>query len=247
MGWFSRRNEEKLLIVSERQSRIEKDLRTLQSDVSKLTAALVVREPATATAAEAYDGLRKAVMAGPQARRQMLVQLVELTDFAERNISIVEMRQILDEQRKRAGLVDITDGGTYPELFEIVEGSGELISVRRPAWVDEQTGQVIQRGTAVAEPKPIEPEAMPVPESETEDQSAEIAPTVLSEPPTETQQDGSGDPALLPADAGADKGSDIPVGEPSVTPPLENDAHDIKQDSSDSGQQQSISESERGN
>lgn len=148
MGWFSRRAEEQVAIVADRQGRIEEDLRRTAQEMSALTAALVVREPATATAAQAYDGLRKAVMAGAQARRELLVNLVELTELLDHDVDIEDVRSLVEELRLRAHLVQDVDVAARPAHFTVLDGVGDSVRVNKVAWVDEQTGALIKRGLA---------------------------------------------------------------------------------------------------
>ncbi len=163
MGWFSRRSEEQVAVVADRQERMENDLRELTRQVSSLGSALVVREPATATAAQAYDGLRKAVMAGAQARRLLLVQLVELSDMLDHDVAIEDLRSFAQELRLRANLGQDLDAVAHPNHFEVLDGSGNSVRVVKPAWVDDQTGALIRRGMVERFQSQALPAAAPTP------------------------------------------------------------------------------------
>jgi hypothetical protein len=115
--------------------------------LERLDAALIVREPGTARAAEAYDGLRKTVAAAAADRRRLSVVLVDLHDRLDGGISVEDLKSVVDEWVMTHGLV--RDGvGNYPEAFDIVEGAGHgtELEVIQPAWVDSNAGVVVKRG-----------------------------------------------------------------------------------------------------
>lgn len=108
--------------------------------------ALIVREPGTARAAEAYEGLRKSVATAARERRQHLAQLVEFVDAIERGATVETLRQRCEQWCIEAGLERRSD--VMPEWFAVVEGEGPVLEVVAPAWVDSASGQLVKQGTA---------------------------------------------------------------------------------------------------
>jgi hypothetical protein len=129
--------------------------------------ALIVREPGTARAAEAYEGLRKSVATAARERRQHLAQLVEFVDAIERGATVETLRQRCEQWCIEAGLERRSD--VTPEWFAVVEGEGPVLEVVAPAWVDSASGQLVKQGTARRLPGEIATTA--------EDDSAEVTTT----------------------------------------------------------------------
>ena len=198
MGWFSRHAEEQVAIVADRQEQIAKDMRQTAKDLSALSAALVVREPATATAAQAYDGLRKAVMAGAQARRELLVDLVELTELLDHDVEIEDIRSFVEELRLRAHLAQDGDVAARPAHFTVLDGVGDTVRVNKVAWVDEQTGALIKRG--LAERVASQGRALPIGETEV----AEAA-SVDPQPDAPAAQESRGGDKVAPVHEASDE------------------------------------------
>lgn len=119
--------------------------------------ALIVREPGTARAAEAYEGLRKGVATAARERRQHLAQLVEFVDAIERGATVETLRHRCEQWCLEAGLERRSD--VVPEWFSVVEGEGPVIEVIDPAWVDGTSGQLVKQGTARRVPGEIAAEA----------------------------------------------------------------------------------------
>jgi hypothetical protein len=128
--------------------------------------ALIVREPGTARAAEAYEGLRKGVATAARERRQHLAQLVEFVDAVERGATVETLRRRCEQWCLEAGLERRAD--VVPEWFSVVEGEGPVLEVVEPAWVDGTSGQLVKQGTARRVPGEIAAEAA----TETPDQPA---------------------------------------------------------------------------
>lgn len=147
MGWFGSRERTTLELLAERQRRTEEEVLLLGRTVGEIHASLVVRDPGNRLSAEAYDGLRKTVIAGATQRRAHLVQLVEFATALERGADTQQLRSLVEEWLIQADVAQFTDP-SRPECFEILGGSGEGLAVLAPAWIDSQTGALIKRGTA---------------------------------------------------------------------------------------------------
>lgn len=116
---------------------------------------LIVKEPTTGLAAEAYDGLRKQVVASAGERRSHLVQLAILATAVNRAGSIDDLRPLVREWLDQAGvrpLSEVPRGAHVQDLFEDVEGKGlagaAAIEVLEPAYLDSATGVVLRLGRA---------------------------------------------------------------------------------------------------
>ena len=116
--------------------------------LNRIEAALVVRDPGNARSVEAYEGLRKQVIAAANERRRMLVMLVQLNTAIAAGASTNAVHARVDEWSDQAGL-EAVYGPVTPELFEVT-GPGEHLRVHRPAWVDRNSGMVVSRGIAEA-------------------------------------------------------------------------------------------------
>ena len=158
MGWFSARQQASLDMLAERQRRTEEEMTAIAKIVGEIHTALVVRDPGTRLSAEAYDGLRKTVIAGATQQRAHLVQLVELSTALDRGADATQLTSMVDEWLIQAGLAQVTDA-RRPDLYEVLGGAGDSLHILSAAWVDSQNGALIKRGTAerVQMPSPVLP------------------------------------------------------------------------------------------
>lgn len=140
---------------------------------------LMIREPGSTAAAEAYEGLRKQVIATSTERRQHLVQLAEFETALRNGASISALQALVDGWMQQAGLTRVHKA--TPEdmdlLFELTEDSGPEFKVTAPAYVDAKSRSVIRtgRGRKVA----------------SEGSVASRPETLQTEPAAEAEQDGS--------------------------------------------------------
>lgn len=196
--------------------------------IRDIDVALIVREPGTARAAEAYEGLRRSVATAARERRQHLAQLVEIADAIERGASIDTLRQRCEQWCLEAGLERRSD--VVPEWFSVVEGEGPVLEVIAPAWVDSASGQLVKQGTARRVPGEIgkAPAAASTPARAADAPSAPSAP---SEPGLAAE-----DVADDPAEAAA---TPEPQGRPERAQeqeePEEPEARDERRDEPDDG------------
>jgi hypothetical protein len=149
MGWVSRHQ------LNDMQNQIDE----LRKQIAEIHGSLVVRDPGSTMSANAYDGLRKAVMAGAKARTAHLAQLAYLAEAVDRGSDQETMQSQVEEWLLQAGVRQVVDGPA--EFYEVLEGSGEMLQVLSPAWVDEQTGRIVKQGKARRIPAP--PRVAPAP------------------------------------------------------------------------------------
>lgn len=141
--------------VSERLTRLEH-----AADLIKTV--LMVREPETIHAANAYDGLRKQIVAASGERRSHLGQLTAMAVALSRATDVADLRPQVEEWLRQASIVELWNvpkGHRAQELFEAPDGGnleGETrLEVHEPAYVDSVTGVVLRLGRAHALDVPI--------------------------------------------------------------------------------------------
>lgn len=120
----------------------------LERHSEKMELILMVREPGSAAAAEAYDGLRKQIIAGVTDRLAHLTQLVQF-DAALRNEASPEiLSSMVNGWIDASGLLVVFDPPHEQRelLFEVVEDLKGEPEVLEPAYVDVQSSRVIRRG-----------------------------------------------------------------------------------------------------
>ena len=118
---------------------------------------LIVKEPGTVHAANAFEGLRKQVVAASGERRTHLSQLAAMAVAVERATSIDDLRPQVREWMTQAGVVTVREvppGARAQDVFDDVDG-GTLEGVTRlevvePAYVDSGTGTLLRLGRARA-------------------------------------------------------------------------------------------------
>jgi hypothetical protein len=129
---------------------IRKLMDQLDRRVEKMETILLVREPSSTAAGEAYEGLRRQVVSAVSERITHLTQLAQLDHALAYGASQVDLRCLLDQWLEQAALVRTTDpAGPHGETaFELVEDGGGPLEVVDPAYVDGVTARVIKLGRA---------------------------------------------------------------------------------------------------
>ena len=125
----------------------------LEHQAELIKTVLIVKEPESIHAAQAYDGLRKQILAGAAERRSHLVQLVAMSVAVTRGTSIDDLRPQVLEWLNGSGVVTLTsvpEGSSPKDLFEDTGGGGldGDVVVVEPAYVDGQTGGLLRLGRA---------------------------------------------------------------------------------------------------
>jgi len=121
---------------------------------SRLDVILMLKEPETSRAAEAYDGLRKQVMYGAQDRQLHLAHLAQIDAAVRRGESNEALGLLLRDCLGRAGLQVMTTATGRQDLdVELFAdfGSGSGVEIAEPAYVLSVEGrevQVIKQGVA---------------------------------------------------------------------------------------------------
>lgn len=133
---------------------ISRRLGQLENQAELIKTVLIVKEPNTIHAAEAFEGLRKQILASSGERRAHLSQLVAMAVAVARASSLDDVRAQLGEWMSQAGIVTldgVPKGHRPSDLFEALEGTledAEAIDVEEPAYVDGQNGSILRTGRA---------------------------------------------------------------------------------------------------
>ena len=136
--------------LHDKLSEIASQVDQLDRRAEKVETILMVREPGSVAAADAYEGLRKQVVTAVSERLTHLAQLVELDAVLAAGASAETVVKMASGWAEQASLAKITDPGHRDSdlLFDLVEDLGGPLEVLQPAYVDAITGRVIRRGQA---------------------------------------------------------------------------------------------------
>jgi hypothetical protein len=143
-------------------------LARIENLLQRLDAAVVVRDPGSARAAEMYEGLRRQIVQSGKNHRTHLSHLLALQDSIDRGADIDLVRERVAEYLKELGIQKYSDTSNI-DSFEVIEGEGTDFECIEPAIVEmledgsirtHQLGKARRiQGSAVAEP--ISPESDP--------------------------------------------------------------------------------------
>lgn len=114
--------------------KLRTEISEIKQLVSSINTALIVREPGTAVAAEAYDGLRRQVAQATAERRAHLVELVRLLEALDSGVSGDSLQRLVQEWANQAGLERWPDPEPR-EFFEVMGDGDGPVEVVHPAWV----------------------------------------------------------------------------------------------------------------
>lgn len=171
--------------------------------------ALIVRDPGTNMSADAYEGLRKQVVASSTARRQHVAQLADFDVAIKRGASLEDLSNLVSQWLRTAG-VERTEDVTLREVWEHIPRSSNGVEVELPAYVDMQTNSLVRQGRLREKSRPKKARSKAV----TAGDAAPISDGgESSQAPT---NDGA-----LPADAATPPASELPE-----SPAHKNDASD---------------------
>jgi hypothetical protein len=130
-------------------------LTQLEHDADLIKTVLIVKEPTSSLAADAYDGLRKQVIVAAGERRAHLSQLAQMDAALARGGSVEDARRLVRDWMQQAGVVAVAqapDGTPVSDLFEVLTSNGvadgQSVEVVEPAYLDGATGAVLRLGRA---------------------------------------------------------------------------------------------------
>ena len=117
----------------------------MERQLDLIYTALVVRDPGTSVAAEAYEGLRKQVVAGATARQAHVAQLAEFDVALRRGASTADLLALSAQWLDQAGVERIEDP-TVRDAFDSSVPPGVTAEVEIPAYVNTTTRQLVRQG-----------------------------------------------------------------------------------------------------
>jgi len=198
--------------IQEDLEQVVRELGELRRRTEMMEMVFVVKEPDTVRAAEAYDGLRRQVIASNTERRAHLAQVVEMAVAVRRASSLDDVAARVGEWATQAGIVEVSgipaDGRLrFEDLFDVAAGPGNPV-VAEPAFVDSNTGSLIRRGRVVHVVTADRP--APAPAADRAEGTA-TGPDGNSDEPLPPDEDGGrhaadGDP--LPAGSSSNEGTE---------------------------------------
>ena len=161
----------------------KEQLHQIELLLQRLDAAVVVRDPGNARAAEAYEGLRKQIIRSSTNHRAHIAHLLSLSDSLERGAGIELVRDRVNDFLAELGVKYVADY-SIPELFEVAEtvlgeqDGFEILEVAVAEQMDDGNINPIRKGKV---------RVIKGPEPTITAQSE--APTPLREPTTDPQRD----------------------------------------------------------
>ncbi len=136
--------------IDRRLSTVERLIDKVDRSVERIEIVTVVREPNSNVAADAYNGLRKQVIAAVGERNAHLQQLAQFDSALRAGATPEELQTLVGEWMAQAS-IELVDDTRIEDAFEVVgtngDGEGDL-AVIRSAYVDALTGRVVRRGVA---------------------------------------------------------------------------------------------------
>lgn len=131
---------------------LEERLARIEERLERLQLLLMVREPQTGAAADAYEGLRRQVVASASERTAHLAQLARLDSEVSAGASPESVERLLRDLLAESGLEPVTQPNATE--FEIVGGSGSELVLVEAAYIERSTGRIVRRGKATAADRP---------------------------------------------------------------------------------------------
>ncbi len=132
---------------------LQERIKGLEQQAELIKTVLIVKEPNTVQASQAYDGLRKQVVAAASERRSHLAQLVAMSVAVSRATAVSDLVPQVKEWMEQAGVAPlggVPEGHDASHLFEDIGGDGldGSLEIIEPAYIDVQTGTVLRLGRA---------------------------------------------------------------------------------------------------
>jgi hypothetical protein len=157
---FGRRRENDQLIAK------------MERQLDLIHTALVVRDPGTSVSADAYEGLRKQIIAAATARQAHVAQLAEFDVALHRGASTDDLRALVAQWLAQAGVARVDDPAIR-DAFDSTVPAGVPADVEIPAYVTTITNQLVRQGrlrarksSAKGEPGKVETDVPRVVEAE---------------------------------------------------------------------------------
>lgn len=132
-------------MIGKRSRETERLLVTMERQLDRIHTALLVRDPGTPMSVDAYEGLRKQVVASATARLQHVAQLAEFDVALRRGASTEALLTLVGQWLQQSG-VERVDDPTIEGVWETRVGQGVEAVVDIPAYVDSVTHRLVRQG-----------------------------------------------------------------------------------------------------
>lgn len=173
--------------MADRLRAVERVLDKIDRSIERIEIVTVVREPNTSLSADAYNGLRKQIIAAVGERNAHIHQLAQFDSALRAGSSPQELSTLVRQWLAQASVEILEDLG--------VEGAFDLVGppdatgrrIIRPAYVDTLTRRIVQPGVAervTESPRPAVQPTTAVPASEPEPPAEDVAPAADEPLPT---------------------------------------------------------------
>ena len=180
------------MMFGSRRKQSEQLLARMERQLDLIHTALVVRDPGTAVSVEAYEGLRKQVIAGATARQAHVAQLAEFDVALHRGATPEDLRSLAKQWLDQAGVTRVEDAALR-EAFESTVAPDQEAVVDVPAYVIAVTGQLVRQGRLLAVAMaPIEAEM------DVEESASETIGSVTATPASDAAQTADNVKAYVP-------------------------------------------------
>lgn len=131
--------------VLDRLAELERMVDMIHRSIEKIEVATIVREPQSAVAVDAYDGLRRQIVAAASERMTHLHQLAQFAEAITPNGQATNLARLVDEWMGQAGVERVEDVSD-PDYYNVLGGSGTDLRMLRPAYRDRVTGRTVLMG-----------------------------------------------------------------------------------------------------
>ncbi len=171
-----------------RNRELKSDLVELNHRLDLIETVLVVSNPESPMAANAYTGLRKTIVQSLQATQALHATIAQLDSLAAATDNVEDIQVKLSELMSQYGVTKVEQYEDRPDAFERI-GNGSRYTVTKPAYVASQEMPAIQMGVAEA----VDDAALtvvPLDQSMESDPSAEPESAESAEPQIETLPTG---------------------------------------------------------
>lgn len=182
-----------------RQARRKNELLAqMERQLDRVYTAIVVRDPGTSLSSDAYEGLRKQVVASARARTQHVAQLAEIDVALRRGATVTDLQGLVDGWLRQAGIERIED----PSVRDVWEStpSGRDVEVEIPAYVDTEVGRLVHQGRLRERSVELEPGRSI---AEAEEPTESLSPAGGDEPLADVEPTGDTSPTDDAAEDGA--------------------------------------------
>jgi hypothetical protein len=130
----------------DRLTRLEQSINRIERSIERIEVATIVRDPSSTLSADAYESLRRQVVAAAGARAAHLHQLARFAQ-AVASAQTDDVAGLVSEWMGEADLVRVEDAND-DRYFDILGGEGDRLRTIRPAYVDATTGRPVLMGQA---------------------------------------------------------------------------------------------------